>query len=177
MTRIVTVGAPSLTGEAVAQILAAQFSAEDFPLVVEIENRMPFPVTLTEAGGILLGHVADLDNATGRGEFQNIGQMVRCLTSIEQLAEHHGYPVALILHFATPEGEQDSLDLGTAELLPAELPPIDQPPAIDPPEEKPTEQPPAGDTEGGPTTETKPEGKAEEPAAVAPRRGRPPRNA
>ena len=172
MTRIVIVGAPSLTGEAVAQILAAQFSAEDFPLVVEIENRMPFPVPLTEAGGILLGHVADLDNAKGRGEFQNIGQMVRCLTSIEQLAEHHGYPEALILHFATPEGEQDSLDLGTAELLP-----IDPPPAIDLPEEKPTEQPPAGDTEGGPTTETKPEGKAEEPAAVAPRRGRPPRNA
>lgn len=164
MTRIVIVGAPSLTGEAVAQALAAQFSAEDFPLTVEIENRMPFPIPLTEAGGIVLGHVADLGSAKGSGEFKTLGQMVRCLTSIEQLAEHHGFPEALVLHFADRPNEPPLLDPS------APIEPVSEP--VD------------GPVEGAEiVASTMVDAATEQPlevpevvAAVAPRRGRPPRN-
>lgn len=99
MAKTVVVGAPSLTGGGVAQLLAAALSGLQWPVEVTVENRFPFAFGFPEAGGLLLKQVADLENCKGSGSIASMPALVRMLTNIESVAEAHRAPEAVILTF------------------------------------------------------------------------------
>jgi hypothetical protein len=99
MAKTVVVGAPSLTGGGVAQLLADALSGLQWPVEVTVENRFPFAFGIPEAGGLLLKQVADLEHCKGSGSIASMPALVRMLTNIESVAEAHRAPEAVILTF------------------------------------------------------------------------------
>lgn len=107
MAKTVVVGAPSLVGGGVAQILAVALADLQWPVEVTVENRFPFAFGIPEAGGLLLKQVADLEHCKGTGSIASMPDLVRMLTNIESVAEAHRAPEAVILTFpGILEGEE-----------------------------------------------------------------------
>ena len=121
MTRIIVVGAPSLTGGGVAHLLAEKLASLSFPAAVEVENRMPFQISLTEISAAFLQPAADLDNCKTEAEVRALPELIRLATNIEAIAEHHRFPEALILRF--PGLEDDAAPVIPADVLDAQVPP------------------------------------------------------
>ena len=59
MTKIVKLGAPSLTGKDANQLVAEAFADAKYPLTITVKNHMPRDVVFPEVPGLFLKHVAN----------------------------------------------------------------------------------------------------------------------
>lgn len=97
MTKIVKLGAPSLTGKDANQVVAEAFADAEYPLTVMVKNHMPRDVALPEVPGLFLKHVANAEGSVKVVEIQNHDLFQRVASSIEQIAELNRYELAVTI--------------------------------------------------------------------------------
>lgn len=96
MNRKVELGAPSLTGKDVNDLVAAEFGKAKYPLKVKVKNLMPRDVVFPELN-LFLRHVAAADGTEAEVEVPNHEVFQRFATDVEQIAELNQYAQALVV--------------------------------------------------------------------------------
>lgn len=97
MTKIVKLGAPSLTGKDANQLVAEAFADAEYPLTLTVKNHMPRDVALPEVPGLFLKHVASATESVKTVEIQSHDLFQRVASSIEQIAELNRYELAVTI--------------------------------------------------------------------------------
>lgn len=93
----VMLGAPSLTGRGCDSLVREAFSNATYPLSLKVTNYMPRAAVFAEVDGLVLGHVADLDNNAVTVTVTNFDQLVRLASSVEQISELNAYAESISL--------------------------------------------------------------------------------
>lgn len=101
MTRIVELGAPSLTGKDANDLVAEEFATAKYPLEVVITNRMPRNVVFPEVEGLFLRHVGSATGNQQKVVIESHDQFQRLASSVEQIAELNSYEYALTIEEVT----------------------------------------------------------------------------
>ena len=118
MTKIVKLGAPSLTGKDANQLVAEAFADAKYPLTVTVKNHMPRDVVFPEVPGLFLKHVAHATESVKTVKVASHDLFQRVASSIEQIAELNRYKLAVtISDGAIPteaEGDAGGEGSGTA---------------------------------------------------------------
>ncbi len=97
MTKIVKLGAPSLTGKDANQLVAEAFADAKYPLAVTVKNHMPRDVVFPEVPGLFLKHVANDKESVKTVKVASHDLFQRVASSIEQIAELNRYTLAVTI--------------------------------------------------------------------------------
>lgn len=97
MTKIVKLGAPSLTGKDANQIVAEAFAEAKYPLTVTVKNHMPRDVVFPEVPGLFLKHVSHATDSVKTVKIDSHDLFQRVASSIEQIAELNRYALAVTI--------------------------------------------------------------------------------
>lgn len=97
MTRLVELGAPSLTGKDANTLVATEFAKSKYPLKVVVTNHMPRDVVFPEVAGLFLRHCAAPQGRSTTVEIKGAAQFQRLASSVEQIAELNKYALALTI--------------------------------------------------------------------------------
>ena len=97
MTKIVKLGAPSLTGKDANQLVAEAFADAKYPLTVTVKNHMPRDVVFPEVPGLFLKHVANDKESVKTVKVASHDLFQRVASSIEQIAELNRYKLAVTI--------------------------------------------------------------------------------
>jgi hypothetical protein len=116
MTRIVKIGAPSLTGKDANKLVADAFAQSQYPLTLTIRNHMPRDVVFPEVPGLFLRHVAHAAESVATVQIASADVLARVTSSIEQVAELNRYRLAVTLS----DGEVPAETAGSAAPKPSD---------------------------------------------------------
>ena len=94
MSRVVQLGAPSLTKKDANELVSEVFGDAKYPLTVTVKNHMPMNVALPEVG-LFLRHVSDPVGSQAVVNIASADLFHRLASSVEQVAELNRYEVAL----------------------------------------------------------------------------------
>lgn len=94
MSRVVQLGAPSLTGKDANELVSEVFGDAKYPLKVTVKNHMPMNVAFPEVG-LFLRHVSDPVGSQAVVDIAGADLFQRLVSSVEQVAELNRYEVAL----------------------------------------------------------------------------------
>lgn len=97
MSRIVKLGAPSLTGKDANDLVAEVFGDAEYPLTVTVKNHMPTNVVFPEVPGLFLRHVANAEESQKTVVIESHDLFQRLASSIEQVASLNRYALALTI--------------------------------------------------------------------------------
>ena len=97
MTKIVKLGAPSLTGKDANQLVAEAFADAKYPLTITVKNHMPRDVVFPEVPGLFLKHVANDKESAKTVKVASHDLFQRVASSIEQIAELNRYKLAVTI--------------------------------------------------------------------------------
>jgi len=109
MTRKVDLGAPSLTGKDANDLVAQAFADAIFPLKLVVTNHMPRDCVFPEVG-LHLKHCSNEEERGTTVEITSADQLQRFASSVEQIAELNGYPLALTIEDEPIANATDSTD-------------------------------------------------------------------
>lgn len=112
MTRLV-IGRPAVGGMGANQKAKEAFSGAEFPLVVNVVNKMTITLSLPEAG-IKLRPLA-----SGVATFRDYDRLQRAVSSLEQIARLNNAAQLVILESAEPSAEEAK---AAAEPVPGVMP-------------------------------------------------------
>jgi hypothetical protein len=112
MTRIVKLGAPSLTGKDANQLVAEAFADAKYPLTVTVKNHMPRDVVFPEVPGLFLKHVAHATESVKTVKVASHDLFQRLASSVEQIAELNRYELALTISDGAIPTEAEDDDAG-----------------------------------------------------------------
>jgi hypothetical protein len=107
MTKIVKLGAPSLTGKDANQLVAEAFADAKYPLTVTVKNHMPRDVVFPEVPGLFLKHVANDKESAKTVKVASHDLFQRVASSIEQIAELNRYKLAVTISDGAIPAETD----------------------------------------------------------------------
>lgn len=107
MTKIVKLGAPSLTGKDANQLVAEAFADAKYPLAVTVKNHMPRDVVFPEVPGLFLKHVANDKESVKTVKVASHDLFQRVASSIEQIAELNRYKLAVTISDGAIPAETD----------------------------------------------------------------------
>lgn len=91
----VEIGAPSLTGRSANQDVEKVFGQAQFPLEVTFENFMPRRVAFPEVPGLVLAHVAKLEDTKITLLVPDFATLQRLASSVESIAGLNSYAKAM----------------------------------------------------------------------------------
>lgn len=94
MSRVVQLGAPSLTKKDANELVNEVFGDAKYPLTVTVKNHMPMNVAFPEVG-LFLRHVSDPVGSQAVVNIASADLFQRLVSSVEQVAELNRYEVAL----------------------------------------------------------------------------------
>lgn len=101
--------APSHTGR-VAELIAITFAECVYPINVEVVNRMPHDITLSEVKGLYLRGVTVFDGSNKKVvQIENEAQFIRLASSVQQIAVLNGHEYA-VMTIETIAGDEQSRD-------------------------------------------------------------------
>src|SRR5580765_2894792 len=112
MTKIVKLGAPSLTGKDANQLVAEAFADAKYPLTVTVKNHMPRDVVFPEVPGLFLKHVAHATESVKTVKVASHDLFQRVASSIEQIAELNRYKLAVTISDGAIPTEAEGDDAG-----------------------------------------------------------------
>jgi hypothetical protein len=112
MTKIVKLGAPSLTGKDANQLVAEAFADAKYPLTVTVKNHMPRDVVFPEVPGLFLKHVAHATESVKTVKVASHDLFQRVASSIEQIAELNRYKLAVTISDGAIPTEAEDDDAG-----------------------------------------------------------------
>lgn len=112
MTKIVKLGAPSLTGKDANQLVAEAFADAKYPLTVTVKNHMPRDVVFPEVPGLFLKHVAHATKSVKTVKVASHDLFQRVASSIEQIAELNRYKLAVTISDGAIPTEAEGDDAG-----------------------------------------------------------------
>lgn len=107
MTKIVKLGAPSLTGKDANQLVAEAFADAKYPLTITVKNHMPRDVVFPEVPGLFLKHVANDKESAKTVKVASHDLFQRVASSIEQIAEINRYKLAVTISDGAIPAETD----------------------------------------------------------------------
>ncbi len=107
MTKIVKLGAPSLTGKDANQLVAEAFADAKYPLTVTVKNHMPRDAVFPEVPGLFLKHVAHAKESVKTVKVSSHDLFQRVASSIEQIAELNRYKLAVTISDGAIPAETD----------------------------------------------------------------------
>lgn len=107
MTKIVKLGAPSLTGKDANQLVAEAFADAKYPLTITVKNHMPRDVVFPEVPGLFLKHVANDKESAKTVKVASHDLFQRVASSIEQIAELNRYKLAVTISDGAIPAETD----------------------------------------------------------------------
>lgn len=113
MTKIVKLGAPSLTGKDANQIVAEAFADAKYPLTVTVKNHMPRDVVFPEVPGLFLKHVSHATDSTKTVKIASHDLFQRVASSIEQIAELNRYAMAVTISDGAIPADEPVAETGT----------------------------------------------------------------
>ena len=99
----ITIGSPSLTGKDDVELVTESFGASSFPLAATLANFMPRHDEFPFAGGFVIGHVADLQNATAQVTFPSLDDLKAFASELSQISELNGFEKAMTI---TADGKE-----------------------------------------------------------------------
>lgn len=114
MTKIVKLGAPSLTGKDANQLVAEAFAGAKYPLAITVKNHMPRDVVFPEVPGLFLKHVAHATGNTKTVKVASHDLFQRVASSIEQIAELNRYALAVTISDGPIAADGDGKAAGDA---------------------------------------------------------------
>lgn len=94
MSRVVQLGAPSLTKKDANELVGEVFGDSKYPLKVTVKNHMPMNVAFPEVG-LFLRHVSDPVGSQAVASIASADLFQRLASSVEQVAELNRYELAL----------------------------------------------------------------------------------
>ena len=112
MTKIVKLGAPSLTGKDANQLVAEAFADAKYPLTITVKNHMPRDVVFPEVPGLFLKHVANEKESVKTVKVASHDLFQRVASSIEQIAELNRYKLAVTISDGAIPTEAEGDDAG-----------------------------------------------------------------
>ena len=112
MTKIVKLGAPSLTGKDANQLVAEAFADAKYPLTITVKNHMPRDVVFPEVPGLFLKHVAHATESVKTVKVASHDLFQRVASSIEQIAELNRYKLAVTISDGAIPTEAEGDDAG-----------------------------------------------------------------
>lgn len=117
MSRIVKLGAPSLTGKDANDLVAEVFGDAEYPLTVTVKNHMPTNVVFPEVPGLFLRHVANAEESQKTVVIESHDLFQRLASSIEQVASLNRYALALTISDGDIPVEGSAGGEGTGETV------------------------------------------------------------
>ncbi len=102
----VEIGAPSLTGRSANQDVEKVFGQAKFPLEVTFENFMPRRVSFPEVPGLVLAHVAKLEDTKITLLVPDFATLQRLSSSVEAIAGLNSYAKAMTFTVEEPVEEK-----------------------------------------------------------------------
>lgn len=99
----VEIGAPSLTGRSANQDVEKVFGQAKFPLEITFENFMPRRVAFPEVPGLVLAHVAKLEDTKITLLVRDFASLQRLASSVEAIAGLNSYAKAMTFTVEEPK--------------------------------------------------------------------------
>lgn len=99
----VEIGAPSITGRSANQDVEKVFGQAKFPLEITFENFMPRRVAFPEVPGLVLAHVAKLEDTKITLLVRDFASLQRLASSVEAIAGLNSYAKAMTFTVEEPK--------------------------------------------------------------------------
>ena len=108
--KTVNLGAPSLTGKDVSQLVSGAFASAKYPLRVTVKNHLPRDVVFPEIPGLHLRHVAHATDSEKTVTIADYASLQRVASSIGQVAELNNHALAVTISANVPDapGSEDA---------------------------------------------------------------------